>query len=95
MKVKIMSKERDLLERWLKIIVWPDYYPLRDDTKELLAQPEQDAFRAGIMYSAKKFRHATVARERFTGNDVALFLEMEACEISNDSITKCLEMDDE
>lgn len=37
-----MSKERDLLERWLKIIVWPDYYPLRDDTKELLAQPESE-----------------------------------------------------
>jgi len=64
--------------------------------KELLAQSEQalqEAFRAGVRYSAKKY--TTVAKERFTGNDVALFLEMAACEVSDDDITKYLEENNE
>ena len=43
-----------------------------------------EAFRAGILYSAKKY--TTVSEDRFTGNDVALFLEMEACELSDTEI---------
>lgn len=64
-----------------------------------LAQPEQtkqelqEAFRAGVRYSAQKYRYAMVTRERFTGNDVAMFLEMEACELSDADITKHLEVD--
>ena len=43
-----------------------------------------EAFRAGMFYSAKKY--AAVSKERFTDNDVALFLEMEADELSDDEI---------
>ena len=43
-----------------------------------------EAFRAGMLYSAKKY--AAVGDERFIGNDVALFLEMEAYELSDDDI---------
>ncbi len=43
-----------------------------------------EAFRAGILYSAKKY--AAVGDDRFTGNDVAMFLEMEACELSDEDI---------
>jgi len=44
----------------------------------------KEAFRDGIIYSAKKYWH--VGDERFTGNDIALFLEMESCEVSDDDI---------
>lgn len=37
-----MSKKRELLERWVKITVFPDYYPLREETVTFLAQPEQE-----------------------------------------------------
>lgn len=91
-----MTKERELLNRCVVTLRARDICPLLlKEISELLNKPDQDPFRAGIMYSAKKYRYATVARELFTGNDVALFLEMEACEISNDTITKFLEMDDE
>jgi hypothetical protein len=43
-----------------------------------------EAFRAGMMYSAKKY--ADEGSEHFTGNDVAMFLEMEACELSDEDI---------
>ena len=43
-----------------------------------------EAFRAGMLYSAKKY--AAVCEDRFTGNDVAMFLEMEACELSDEDI---------
>jgi len=43
-----------------------------------------EAFRAGILYSAKKY--AAVGNDRFTGNDVSMFLEMEADELSDDEI---------
>ena len=43
-----------------------------------------EAFRAGMLYSAKKY--AAVCEDRFTGNDVAMFLEMEACELSDQDI---------
>lgn len=44
----------------------------------------KDAFRAGIVYSAEKYENT--GDERFTGNDVSLFLEMESCEISDEDI---------
>ena len=56
-------------------------------------QDLQEAFRAGVRYSAQKY--TTVATERFTGNDVVLFLDIEACEISNDDIIKHLEVDND
>ena len=43
-----------------------------------------EAFRAGMLYSAKKY--SEVGQERFIGNDVALFLEMEAVELTDDEI---------
>jgi hypothetical protein len=43
-----------------------------------------EAFRAGMLYSAKKY--ADEGSEHFTGNDVAMFLEMEACELSDEDI---------
>ncbi len=43
-----------------------------------------EAFRAGILYSAKKY--AAVGDDRFTGNDVSMFLEMEADELLDDEI---------
>ena len=43
-----------------------------------------EAFRAGMLYSAKKY--TVVGDEQFTGNDVAMFLEMEACELSDEDI---------
>jgi hypothetical protein len=43
-----------------------------------------EAFRAGMLYSAKKY--AAVGEDRFTGNDVVLFLEMEAGELTDDEI---------
>ena len=43
-----------------------------------------EAFRAGILYSAKKYLE--VIQERFTGNDVSMFLEMEAVELTDDEI---------
>jgi len=43
-----------------------------------------EAFRAGMLYSAKKY--ADKGSEHFTGNDVAMFLEMEACELSDEDI---------
>ncbi len=45
-----------------------------------------EAFRAGVMYAAKKYEE--VKDDRFTGNDVAMFLEMEAGELSDDDIQK-------
>ena len=43
-----------------------------------------EAFRAGILYSAKKY--SEVSQERFTGNDVSMFLEMEAVELTDDEV---------
>jgi hypothetical protein len=43
-----------------------------------------EAFRSGMLYSAKKYK--AVSDEQFTGNDVAMFLEMEACELSDEDI---------
>ena len=43
-----------------------------------------EAFRSGMLYSAKKYK--AVSDEQFTGNDVAMFLEMEACELSDENI---------
>jgi hypothetical protein len=43
-----------------------------------------EAFRAGMLYSAKKY--ADEGSEHFTGNDVAMFLEMESCELSDEDI---------
>lgn len=45
-----------------------------------------EAFRAGMLYSAKKY--ATKGSEYFTGNDVSLFLEMDAYELSDGEITE-------
>ena len=45
-----------------------------------------EAFRAGMLYSAKKY--ANVSKEQFTGNDVAMFLEMEADELSDEDINQ-------
>jgi hypothetical protein len=52
----------------------------------------KEAFRDGILYSAKKYR--CVGYERFTGNDVALFLEMESCEVSDDDILEHFEVEE-
>lgn len=43
------------------------------------------AFRGGILFSAKKFADAD-AGEKFTGNDVAGFLEMECSGLSDAEI---------
>ena len=50
-----------------------------------------EAFRAGMLYSAKKY--SEVGQERFIGNDVSLFLEMEAVELTDDEIIQhfCIE----
>ena len=67
------------------------------EVQELLAQSEQEqlseAFRSGMLYSAKKY--AATGSERFTGNDIAMFLEMESCELSDDDIVAILEPNDD
>ncbi len=47
-----------------------------------------EAFREGILYAAKKY--AATGNELFIGNDVAMFLEMEVCELSDDEIKEHL-----
>ena len=47
-----------------------------------------EAFRAGMLYSAKKY--SEVGQERFYGSDVSLFLEMEAVELTDDDIKQHL-----
>ena len=59
-----------------------DWYELKEEKFAELIVAE--AFRAGMLYSAKKY--AAVCEDRFTGNDVAMFLEMEACELSDEDI---------
>jgi hypothetical protein len=54
------------------------------DLEKLAELIVAEAFRAGMLYSAKKY--ADKGSEHFTGNDVAMFLEMEACELSDEDI---------
>lgn len=42
------------------------------------------AFRCGIMHCAEKY--VKIGSERITGNDVSLFLEMQAYELDNEEI---------
>jgi hypothetical protein len=56
----------------------------RFDPKKFAELIVAEAFRAGMLYSAKKY--ADEGSEHFTGNDVAMFLEMEACELSDEDI---------
>ena len=62
--------------------VGPNYQDLFN--KKFAELIVEEAFRAGMLYSAKKY--AAVCEDRFTGNDVAMFLEMEACELSDEDI---------
>jgi len=48
------------------------------------ADEQANAFRAGVLYAAKKY--AEVSQDRFTGNDVSMFLEMEEAELSDEDI---------
>jgi hypothetical protein len=51
----------------------------------LVRDDEQaNAFRAGVLYAAKKY--AGVSQDTFTGNDVSMFLEMEEAELSDEDI---------
>ena len=52
--------------------------------KLVAAKDQASAFRAGILYAAKKY--ADVAEDVFTGNDVNMFLEMEEAELSDEEI---------
>ena len=49
------------------------------------ADEQANAFRAGVLYAAKKY--AEVSEDRFTGNDVSMFLEMEEAELSDEDIS--------
>jgi hypothetical protein len=48
------------------------------------ADEQANAFRAGVLYAAKKY--AKVSEDRFTGNDVSMFLEMNEAELSDEDI---------
>ena len=61
---------------------WPEY--TIDDPEKFAELIVAEAFRSGMLYSAKKYK--AVSDEQFTGNDVAMFLEMEACELSDEDI---------
>lgn len=74
---------------------WLDTYGLGKDHNifvealnrfaELVRADEQaNAFRAGVLYAAKKY--AEVSQDMFTGNDVSMFLEMEEAELSDEDI---------
>ena len=64
--------------------VWPDPNTSHVNHEKFAELIVAEAFRAGMLYSAKKY--AAVCEDRFTGNDVAMFLEMEACELSDEDI---------
>ena len=61
-----------------------EHLPITEDLTKFAELILAEAFRAGMLYSAKKY--AAVCEDRFTGNDVAMFLEMEACELSDEDI---------
>lgn len=62
-----MSVEKKLLERWVKIIVFPEYYPLREETATFLAQPEQGGYdEATIKDEEIRKLEEQVARSEFT-----------------------------
>ena len=78
-------------ERILQLAKQAGYRDIFDNDTKARARLEKytelivaEAFRAGMLYSAKKY--AAVCEDRFTGNDVAMFLEMEACELSDEDI---------
>ena len=87
-----MNERINQLAEEAGIAIWGDavfmYHPkdtLDSDTLKKFAELiVSEAFRAGMLYSAKKY--AAVCEDRFTGNDVAMFLEMEACELSDEDI---------
>jgi hypothetical protein len=67
------------------------YYDAQEGQIEKFAELiVAEAFRSGMLYSAKKY--AAVGDEKFTGNDVAMFLEMEACELSDEDINQHFEI---
>jgi hypothetical protein len=53
----------------------------------------EDAFLSGIIYCSKKYEK--VGLEKFTGNDVSIFLQMEASELSKEDIEQFLEKNNE
>mgnify|MGYP000075924147 CR=1 FL=1 len=53
-----------------------------------LRQDTEKYFRAGLMWGANKY--ALQPKERFTGNDVAMFLEMESFEVDSDDIATAM-----
>ncbi len=59
---------------------------IKEIAREAMMVIVSEAFRAGLMYASKKYEE--VKDDRFTGNDVSMFLEMEACELSDDDIQK-------
>jgi len=101
-----MNKERVLLKELMSYVNLGHLKIVESDgsieetlfeIQELLAQPKQEqlseVFRSGMLYSAKKY--AATGSERFTGNDIAMFLEMESCELSDGDITAILEPNDD
>ena len=101
-----MSEQRKLLKQLMSYVNLGHLKIIESDgsieetlfeVQELLAQSEQEqlseAFRSGMLYSAKKY--ASAGSERFTGNDIAMFLEMESCELSDDDIVAILEPNDD
>jgi len=52
------------------------------------ADEQANAFRAGVLYAAKKY--AEVSQNMFTGTDVSMFLEMEEAELSDEDIAAIL-----
>lgn len=49
-----------------------------------------DAFRAGVLHAASRFDRAFGKTQRFTANDVSLFLTMEAAEVDEDDLFEIL-----
>lgn len=76
------------------------YVPMFDDNNEDNAKLEkfaeliaQKAFRAGLLYAAKKYEN--YSQDSFTGSDVAMFLEMESFEVTNEEITDLFDKNEE
>lgn len=68
---------------WLTFVEgWEDQ--LKAFESLVRADQQSNAFRAGVLYAAKKY--AEVSQDMFTGNDVSMFLEMEEAELSDEDI---------
>ena len=63
-------------------------YICLDEFNQYLHKLTNQAFRAGILYAAKKYENK---EDYFTGNDVAMFLEMEVFELWDEEIQQHLQ----